>query len=349
MIIQGKAVAPASAIIIAAELILNPDGGIECVLSSVEDNILTTADSELKADIGNITISRALGAIPRSFTFVNGWTFTADDNAKINIWLRQQNKQSWLHKLEKNSIAITASILLSCLSAWYVINSGIPAISGMIAQSIPPVVEKHLADYSLEYLDEHYFTVSKLSAKRKSELTSLLNSINSAAIVYSGEPKLLFRSLADTANAFTLTDGTIILTDKLVALVQDDRELRAVLLHEIGHQHHNQLFKQLVEASILSVLVNYIVGDATGIGDTLASASTLLLSLEYSQQAELEADKFAAEILLSQYGSTKALEQILIRLGSDNSTSPTWLRSHPDTSKRISAINRIAYIKSNDI
>ncbi|CED60037.1 Zn-dependent protease with chaperone function [Moritella viscosa] len=341
MIIQGKAVAPASAITIAAELILNSDGGIECVLSSVDDNIVTTADSELKTDIGNITISRALGAIPRSFTFVNGWTFTADNNAKIDIWLRQQNKQSWLHKLEKNSIAITASILLSCLSAWYVINSGIPAISGMIAQSIPPVVEKHLADYSLEYLDEHYFTVSKLSAKRQSELTGLLNNINSAAIVYNGEPKLLFRSLADTANAFTLTDGTIILTDKLVALVQDDRELKAVLLHEIGHQYHNHLLKQLVQASILSVLVNYIVGDATGIGDTLASASTLLLSFEHSQQAELEADRFAAEALISEYGSVQPLEQVLMQLESEPLSSPTWLRSHPDISERVNAINLI--------
>ncbi|CAM3010198.1 M48 family metallopeptidase [Moritella viscosa] len=341
MIIQGKAVAPASAITIAAELILNSDGGIECVLSSVDDNIVTTADSELKTDIGNITISRALGAIPRSFTFVNGWTFTADNNAKIDIWLRQQNKQSWLHKLEKNSIAITASILLSCLSAWYVINSGIPAISGMIAQSIPPVVEKHLADYSLEYLDEHYFTVSKLSAKRQSELTGLLNNINSAAIIYNGEPKLLFRSLADTANAFTLTDGTIILTDKLVALVQDDRELKAVLLHEIGHQYHNHLLKQLVQASILSVLVNYIVGDATGIGDTLASASTLLLSFEHSQQAELEADRFAAEALISEYGSVQPLEQVLMQLESEPLSSPTWLRSHPDISERVNAINLI--------
>ncbi|SGZ06675.1 M48 family metallopeptidase [Moritella viscosa] len=341
MIIQGKAVAPASAITIAAELILNSDGGIECVLSNVDDNIVTAADSELKTDIGNITISRALGAIPRSFTFVNGWTFTADNNAKIDIWLRQQNKQSWLHKLEKNSIAITASILLSCLSAWYVMNSGIPAISGMIAQSIPPVVEKHLADYSLEYLDEHYFTVSKLSAKRQSELTGLLNNINSAAIVYNGEPKLLFRSLADTANAFTLTDGTIILTDKLVALVQDDRELKAVLLHEIGHQYHNHLLKQLVQASILSVLVNYIVGDATGIGDTLASASTLLLSLEYSQQAELEADRFAAEALMSEYGSVQPLEQVLMQLESEPLSSPTWLRSHPDISERVNAINLI--------
>lgn len=341
MIIQGKAVAPASAITITAELILNPDGGIECVLSSVDDNIVTTADSELKTDIGNITISRALGTIPRSFTFVNGWTFTADDNAKIDIWLGQQNKQSWLHKLEKNSIAITASILLSCLSAWYVINSGIPAISGMIALSIPPVVEKHLADYSLEYLDEHYFTVSKLSAKRQTELTNLLNNINSTAIGYSGEPKLLFRSLADTANAFTLTDGTIILTDKLVALVQDDRALRAVLLHEIGHQYHHHLLKQLVEVSILSVLVNYIVGDASGIGDTLASASTLLLSLEYSQQAELEADRFAAEVLMSEYGSVQPLKQVLMQLESEPLTSPTWLRSHPDISERVNAINLI--------
>lgn len=341
MIIQGKAVAPATAITLAAELMLNSDGSIECVLSSVDDSAVTTAESELKTDIGNITISRALGTIPRSFTFVNGWTFTADDNAKIDIWLRQQNKQSWLHKLEKNSVAITASIFLSCLSAWYVINSGIPAISGMIAQSIPPVVEKHLADYSLEYLDEHYFTVSKLSAKRQSELTSLLNNINSTAIVYSSEPKLLFRSLADTANAFTLTDGTIILTDKLVELVQDDQELRAVLLHEIGHQYHNHLLKQLVEVSILSVLVNYIVGDATGIGDTLASASTLLLSLEYSQQAELEADRFAAEVLMSEYGSVQPLEQVLMQLESDPLTSPTWLRSHPDISERVNAINLI--------
>ncbi|QUM80961.1 M48 family metallopeptidase [Moritella sp. 5] len=341
MIIQGKAVAPASAITIAAELILNSDGGIECVLSSVEANILTAADSALKTDIGNITISRALGAIPRSFTFVNGWTFTADDNAKIDIWLRQQNKQPWLHRLEKNSIAIIASVLLSSLSAWYVISSGIPAISGVIAQSIPPVMEKHLADYSLEYLDDHDFTPSKLPIKRQDELTNLLNSISSTAVTYNQKPKLLFRSLADSANAFTLTDGTIILTDELVMLAQDDRELSAVLLHEIGHQYHNHLLKRLVELSILSVLVNYIVGDATGVGDTLASASVLLLSLNYSQQDELEADKFAAEILLSEYGSVQALEDILTRLESEPLTSPTWLRSHPGIGERVNAINLI--------
>lgn len=338
MIVIGKAIAPAAAITLNAELMLGVDGLIKCVINSselAENDIQTPL---LQANIKEVNISEPLGSIPRSVSFINGWVFVVDDNSKINQWLKQQNKSAWLHQLERNAVAIIISLIVSGLLGWGLISQGIPTVSRALAQIVPISIKESVAEYTLEYLDEGLLTPSQLSIERQIQLKQLLSDtlLNHSAAKNS---QLIFRSYPLAANAFTLSDSTIILTDEIVAISANDREIQAVLLHEIGHQIHDHLMTQMVESTLLSVLASYVIGDAVGLADTLASASIFAATMQYSQTAELKADQFAAMQLVKQYGNAEDLVAILSKLHVASGTD--LLSTHPNMDARIAAINTV--------
>ncbi|WP_163464248.1 M48 family metalloprotease, partial [Escherichia coli] len=92
------------------------------------------------------------------------------------------------------------------------------------------------------------------------------------------------------ANALTLTDGTIIITDELVNLIEDENELVSVLLHEMGHHYHHHIMNSLVSSSSLKFVSMWILRKSSGIEDILLNSGNQLMTLSYSRDMELEAD-----------------------------------------------------------
>ncbi len=351
---RGKAIAPASAVKYDARLMLGADGRVCClVYTAVNDNNASVStdndhtdysNSEFQEELAQLNIAGPLGSLPRTISFENGWSFIPDDNQQIDEWQRQLKPPSKIHKWEASYLAIAISLLLTIVIGGLFFTSGLPLVSKLIARVIPTAVHQHLGEQSLAIMDDDYFSASQLTASEKHQLTLLFQELVSKTQPHELTPKLHFRSLPDSANAFTLTDGTIILTDELIKLADNNNEIAAVLLHELGHLHHNHLLNRLVESSILSVLASYLVGDAAGIGDTLASAATLLLTLNHSQQAELEADRFAARQLARDLGTVQPMQDILFKLQTDQTkisetvSVPGWLSTHPNTDRRIRAL-----------
>lgn len=99
-------------------------------------------------------------------------------------------------------------------------------------------------------------------------------------------------------NAFALPGGYIYITRGLLAYLNNEAELAAVLGHEIGHVTARHGVRQQSAAAATGLLVG-IIGAATGVrgaGDLLNTIGTALIR-GYGRDHELESDRLGAEYL----------------------------------------------------
>jgi Zn-dependent protease with chaperone function len=141
-------------------------------------------------------------------------------------------------------------------------------------------------------------------------------------------------------NAITLPGGFIYVYAGLLANANRVDEVAAVIGHEMGHVDHRDGTKTVVEAGGLSVLFGLLLGDFTG-GGAVVLTATKLLSLAYSRQAEAAADQFGAELMAKIGGDPHALGEFLVRLASDTKPTEHFLLDHPEAKVRDALIDRV--------
>jgi predicted Zn-dependent protease len=112
-----------------------------------------------------------------------------------------------------------------------------------------------------------------------------------------------FRALRDPVpNAFALPNGSIYINTGLLALLDDENQLAAVIAHEVTHVSHRHTYlrnrtvrKMMLTINILNTVSTWNpVGGVTGIAvDLIAAVSPLMLAISvlgYSKDQEKEAD-----------------------------------------------------------
>ena len=112
-----------------------------------------------------------------------------------------------------------------------------------------------------------------------------------------------FRALRDPVpNAFAMPNGSIYINTGLLALLEDENQLAAVLAHEVTHVSHRHTYlqnrslrKKVLTVNILNTIANWnpIAGGAGLAISLVANISPLLLALSmlgYSRDQEKEAD-----------------------------------------------------------
>ena len=99
------------------------------------------------------------------------------------------------------------------------------------------------------------------------------------------------------------------MTDQLVELSDNDKQLMGIMAHEIGHLDGQHSLRQLVRGSIITFLVAFISGDISGASSTLITAPVVLLELSYSRQFEVEADSYALAYFECDIEGLKAMAQ----------------------------------------
>jgi Zn-dependent protease with chaperone function len=182
---------------------------------------------------------------------------------------------------------------------------------------------------------------SKLSAERRKELTVKFDTLR---LPEGGTPKspLLFRNSSQLgANAFTLPDGTIVMLDGLVTLVDDDQQVLAVLSHELGHEHGHHGLQLLLRSTAVGAFLTLYIGD---ISQLLAAAPAAVVQARYSQNLEREADDYGAALLLQNGLSPGLLADVLKKLmaAHPGSAKEGYLSSHPSTQERIRHLRSLA-------
>ena len=100
------------------------------------------------------------------------------------------------------------------------------------------------------------------------------------------------------ANALALSDGKIIVTDELINLSKNTDEIKAILLHEIGHIEEKHIQKILTRNSLIAILSMLILGDNSAVSDLGIGVGAILISSEHSREIETQADTYAFEKML---------------------------------------------------
>jgi Zn-dependent protease with chaperone function len=142
------------------------------------------------------------------------------------------------------------------------------------------------------------------------------------------------------ANAFALPGGHIYVYDGLLKKSETVHELAGVIAHEMGHVVHRDGTRTVLESAGLSFLFGMTLGDFVGGGAVVIAAKTILSS-SYSRHAEAAADRYSVDLMERAGGDPKALGAILARIAADSDEGFELLRDHPDTPKRIAAINAV--------
>ena len=243
-------------------------------------------------------------------------------------------------------------LLLALLMAAY--QWGIPAVAEHVAGYIPIEMEKKLGDEAWASLDKQFLEPSKLDESRQLDIQILFDKLRPP------QPRmplrLEFRSSKNLgANALALPNGTIIMTDRMVELIEPSNVdlndyqktmLAGVLAHEIAHVEARHSLRMLAATSLSGVLSWALIGDFSGV---VAAAPALMTRLQFSRAMENEADAYAIKMLTTQDMGTEGMADLFARLDHDSREDqrelPAWMRAtssylstHPSTEQRIARL-----------
>ena len=288
--------------------------------------------------LAGLRVSEPMGGAPRLITFADGAICEVHDHASLDALLAQTGYQEKaVVRWQQNGIWVIGALLFSIAVIWAGYRFGLPVFADVIAHQLPEKSIAKLGEHVLESLDESVFKPSGLSEARQKELIAgfeKLSPLNGRNISH----MIRFRKSPEIgANAFALPSGDIVMTDELVALAKDDREIHAVLSHELGHLENRHSLRQLLQGTIVGLVISWYVGDVSSI---LASAPAAILQARYSRDFEREADAFGATMLKQNNISPGYLANMLERLekahGREHEEEGNdYFATHPGTSERV--------------
>lgn len=307
------------------------------------------------ADFGKVQISDRVGSIPRKLTFPDGSVFETGDNDAVDALIRSQSSRLFglIHELERFRPRLIVLVLLVVGLCVAVYRFAVPALVEAAILLTPPAVPKLMSQSVIASLDRTVFSPSELAPERQERLLQQFAALAAlaspgAAALEGNKPAaytLNFRQGgAIGPNAFALPDGTIVLTDELATLSDDDEAILGVLAHEIGHVEHKHSLRQLYRAAGATALIMLIGGDiGSGTEDLLVQGSALL-ALSHSREAEREADRFSVELMHKAGHDPAAIGHFfeLLRDRHADEEGGGFLSTHPATRERIEETKRYA-------
>lgn len=150
---------------------------------------------------------------------------------------------------------------------------------------------------------------------------------------------------ASEYNAFAMPNGSIVVFDGLLNHMQSSAELAALLGHETAHVRYRHATKALAREWSGVFLLSVLTGFDAGI---LLRQGAEWRNLSFSREAELEADRYAIEMLAGKRLPMSGMIGLFDLLGSAKGIAPPeWLSTHPDTKVRrqhaSEAAKRVSY------
>jgi Zn-dependent protease with chaperone function len=223
----------------------------------------------------------------------------------------------------------------------------------IIAQSAAAVsnLEEKIAEQNLELYTEEY-GVAKLRSRDKQEIDQIFSRLTAEA--KKNAPNLDFQYQiidAPVINAAYLGAGRMILFKGLVDRVENDKQLAAIIAHELGHGVHGDIQKKLdwMQTIQLGTLLVDLASDGEVNEDGASQVTAIALNLlqkGYSRTQEKEADYYS--VLLTDragydsYGVVELME--LLKSKQQQATDSELLEifsDHPNLDKRINYLNNL--------
>jgi Zn-dependent protease with chaperone function len=299
--------------------------------------------------------------------FSDGGSIQALDAAAWDEWSRQHRlgeplvvriQQSWRWTM----LATVVLLMVVVMGYWW----GLPLAARAIAPMVPLSVDKQIGKAALQAMDEDWLQPSKLpqhdQARWRSRFAQARHHFEATRPERAALPlELHFRQARIGPNAFALPDGSIVVTDELVELLQDREDvLLGVLGHEMGHVAFRHGIRALIQAGLLSTASSVALGDFSSV---LAGAPALLGHLAYARDLEREADDtaiaflrangIAPSVMVTLFERLARRQQLAQALGAPSPKTPASdqaqgqrmgiaLSSHPADKERIAHFKNAA-------
>ena len=202
-----------------------------------------------------------------------------------------------LRRLMRRGLWAAAGLAAAAAVFWVVLPHGVPFLARMVPVSWEKAVGASVLDDLLAFFaameDEEEARTCDVAAGREAldRLVARLDGATESPYDYT----VIVVDL-DVMNAFALPGGYIVIFDGLLDFAKSPEEVAGVLAHEMGHVIHRHGTQAMLRQLGLAVIFDFMMGGGGSIGVELGS---LVLSLSYSREAELQADATGIEILQS--------------------------------------------------
>lgn len=282
----------------------------------------------------------------RVIHLADGCSLEVADAAAFDRWRQAQGvaHDSWVVRAQQSWRGVLLACVLLVAALWAGYRWGVPAVARGIVALVPQEVDRSIGESALQGISQQWLKPSALPAARQQ---ALRERFLAAARTLPGTPevRVLFHA-ADKRlgpNAFALPGGTIVFTDELVQLLADsDDTLLGVFGHELGHVQHRHGMRALVQVALIGAATSVVIGDFSSL---LAGVPALLGQLDYSRQAEREADHAALALLRTAHVSPQVMLPLFERLAAHRPAQrdlPLALSSHPADEERMAFFRNAA-------
>jgi Zn-dependent protease with chaperone function len=275
----------------------------------------------LSRPVAECQLSEPMGKTMRAFVLPDGKRVEFQSPEALRTlaeWETRTGRSSLygrVHWLEERwaAVLLAGCLLLAALGLGYF--RGVPLLADWAARKMPDSVSVTVTEKTVEILTKILrLKESKLPAERRQTLETQFLAM--AAEMDPGSRRnyrLLFRS-TPIPNAAALPDGLVLVTDNLVELAKDDREIYGVLAHEIVHVREMHGMRSVLQNSAIFFVWTLLSGDLSTVAGVGAAVPTALAESRYSRKFEHEADLGAAEYMVRAGWGTAPLRNILSRI-----------------------------------
>jgi Zn-dependent protease with chaperone function len=259
-----------------------------------------------------------------------------DDVAKETILARCKSLdvgrsapgQAW--RIVGWSLAAVTSIVLL---AYY----GIPFAADRLAPLVPSTVEARIGEAVDRQARAIFGGKVCTDSDGQAAFASLVEKLRRAGGIEGPLDAHVLSS--DIPNAFALPGGKVYVLDGLLQKARSADEVAGVLAHELGHVHHRDNMRKVIQAGGTSFLIGLLFGDLTG-SSAIVFVGQTLFDASYSRDAERDADAFAIETMSKLGRPAKPLGEFLVRLtGSEAGKAMSLFASHPLSEDRLARMS----------
>lgn len=294
--------------------------------------LVETANSQIK-------VAEKLASVPREMSLYDQGLVVVDSTAAVDTWIASNSKQNTVSKLERSMSTVLLCTILVPVFLFVFFKYLIPSSAILFADYVPKSLVNIASKHTLSALDSSILAETSLDDETRNNYQNMWQDVISKIDVPTQFNIQFRQSETMGANAFALPNGTIVITDELVKLIDDDHDLlTAILLHEIGHIEHKHSMRLISEALATSIAVNYFFADLGGLVEFFAGISNTVVQNQFSQKLEWEADNYALskldELGMDRESFADAMKKLADTLPKESKLT-LLLQSHPSMQSRI--------------
>ncbi len=267
---------------------------------------------------------------------------------RVPHWFAKPQKAIYeaIWQLERSPAQLLTLLVLALVMIFSVVKWVIPWGAKQVAAWVPDNTVQRIGDVTEQNLVKRT-EVSALSADYQSRIRQRFQ--QEIAENPHAPAKLIFRKGKELgANALAIPNNTILVTDELVAIAENEEEVLAVLAHEQGHIVRQHAMQKLIAASSVAMAWEMIFQDGSSM---LTAAAVKLSDADYSKHLEYDADDYAMKHLYGRGISSIHLSNFLQRVENLRLSQPKkeelviqielekWLNTHPEEQERIERIH----------